>query len=66
MYFNQIVLGIFFCIHFISHILHLVIPDIEDFKSIVSTLENQQRILSEHNRLENTLSVNVSKWIIRY
>ncbi|KAK7130742.1 hypothetical protein R3I94_016026 [Phoxinus phoxinus] len=31
--------------------------DIEDFKSIVSTLENQ-RILSEHNRLENTLSVN--------
>ncbi|XP_056118247.1 SH3 domain-containing kinase-binding protein 1 [Rhinichthys klamathensis goyatoka] len=31
--------------------------DIEDFKSIVSTLENQ-RILSEHNRLGNTLSVN--------
>ncbi|XP_077052424.1 uncharacterized protein LOC143702437 [Siphateles boraxobius] len=31
--------------------------DIEDFKSIVSTLENQ-RVLSEHNRLQNTLSVN--------
>ncbi|XP_067279278.1 SH3 domain-containing kinase-binding protein 1 [Pseudorasbora parva] len=35
------------------------LTDVEDFKSIVSTLENQrQRILTERNRLENTLSVN--------
>ncbi|XP_048022180.1 SH3 domain-containing kinase-binding protein 1 [Megalobrama amblycephala] len=33
-----------------------LVADVEEFKSIVSTLENQ-RILSEHNRLENTLSV---------
>ncbi|XP_058614982.1 SH3 domain-containing kinase-binding protein 1 isoform X2 [Onychostoma macrolepis] len=31
--------------------------DVEDFKSIVSTLESQ-RILIEHNRLENKLSLN--------